>query len=309
MRAALVWEVRAYEWDGGDTDADFDIANKDWPSLTEHWQSANRGQLRVKTVSAVESDSLEPSAISPGSAYRGPQNQLYRVEIHHSGTAKQGATFKVSRENAAVTFGIETFADPTVTLSGLGRDTRSTLSVGDWVEISDDDTIFRHAVHPLRQVESVDRQRNIVTLQAAAGEPMTTHKDRHPVLTRWDHKQGDPRRGGLDLKDGAALSAKEATTGSNWKMESRFFLRAISSSIPLGRLLAYRCPDCDRQRRLAAELQAGRLRKDRMVLSTTMRRLRSSSLTETRSRCGDHFDERFPTRLKSLDGVRVKPEA
>jgi hypothetical protein len=105
-----------------------------------------------------------------------------------------------------------------VILSGLGRYSRSTLSVGDWVEISDDDTIFRHVVHPLREVESVDRQRNIVTLQAAAGEPMTSHKDRHPVLTRWDHKQGDPRRGGLDLKDGAALIREG---GNNWlKLES-----------------------------------------------------------------------------------------
>jgi hypothetical protein len=215
-RAALVWQVRAYEWDGGVTDADFDVVNNDWASLTEHWQSENRGQLRVKTVSAVESDSLEPSTVSPGSAYRGPRNQLYRVEIHHSGSAKQGATFKWSRENGSVTFAIEDIADPTVTLSGLGRDSRSTLSIGDWVEISDDDTIFRHVVHPLRQV--VDLQRNIVTLQATTGEPMTTHKDRHPVLTRWDHKQGDPRRGGLELKEGAALIREG---GNNWlKLES-----------------------------------------------------------------------------------------
>ena len=217
-RAAVVWQVRAHEWDGGVTDADFDIVNNNWSSLTEHWQSANRGQLRVKTVSAVDSDSLEPSTVSPGSAYRGPQNQLYRVEIHHSGTVKQGASFKWSQNNASVTFAIENFADPTLTLGGLGRDSRSTLSVGDWVEIADDDTIFRHVVHPLRQVESVDRQRNIVTLQATAGEPMTTNKDRHPVLTRWDHKQGDPRRGGLDLKDGAALIREG---GNNWlKLES-----------------------------------------------------------------------------------------
>jgi hypothetical protein len=217
-RAALVWQVRAYEWDDGVTDADFDVVNNNWASLTDHWQPENRGSLQVRTVSAVESDSLEASIISPQSAYRGPQNQLYRVEVHHSGTAKQGATFKWSRENASVNFAIENFADPTVTLSGLGRDARSTLSAGDWVEISDDDTIFRHVVHPLRRVESVDRQRNIVTLQAIAGEGMTTHKDRHPVLTRWDHKQGDPRRGGLELKDGAALIREG---GNNWlKLEN-----------------------------------------------------------------------------------------
>jgi hypothetical protein len=39
---------------------------------------------------------------APSAGYRGAENQLYRVEVHNSGTAGQGATFKWSRDNGAV---------------------------------------------------------------------------------------------------------------------------------------------------------------------------------------------------------------
>ena len=212
IRAGLVWQVRAHEWEANTTDADFDSVNQDWASFTEHWQSCNRGRLKVRTAALSETDTLEPTTIAPDSAYRGPQNQLYRVEVHHSGTARDGATFKWSRENGSVQFAIEYLADPIITLSSLGRDTRSTLAPGDWVEISDDDTIFRHIVHPLRQVQSVDNQHLTVTLKESGAEPFKTQPDRHPVLTRWDHKLGDPRRGGLEIKDGAAVIREGGNT-------------------------------------------------------------------------------------------------
>ena len=212
VRAGVVWQVRGYEWDAGTTDADFDSVVNDWPSFTQQWQAANRGQLKVRTLALSEGDSLEPTTIAPDSAYRGPQNQLYRVEIHHSGTIKEGATFKFSRENASVAFAIKTFADPTVTLSGLGRDSRSSLAPGDWVEISDDDSIFQHISHPLRQVESVDYQRHVVTLKDKSTSTIGTRPERHPVLTRWDQKAGDPKKGGLELKEGAALIRESSST-------------------------------------------------------------------------------------------------
>jgi hypothetical protein len=218
VRAGVVWQVRSHEWTAGVTDADFDSVSKDWASFTEAWQAAHRGQLRVRTAALSESDSLEPTTIAPDSAYRGPQNQLYRVEIHHSGTAKEGATFKWSRENASVTFAIKSFADPVLTLSGLGRDSRSSLAPGDWIEIADDDSVFEHVVPGLRQVESVDNQRNLVTLKDKTTSTVGTRADRHPFVTRWDHKPGDPRKGGLEIKDGAAVVREGANT---WlKLES-----------------------------------------------------------------------------------------
>jgi len=206
-RAHLVWQVRSHEMKGGAPaePADWDIVTNDWASLTERWQSRNRGQLRVQTVGVSEGETLEPSTISPESKFRGPLNQLYRVEIHQGGTAKDGATFKWSRENGSVSFAVAGFADPIVTLSSPAREMRFGLSPGDWVEISDDDSVLEHVVQALRQVESVDAQKNTVTLKGKAASTVGTRPDRHPILTRWDHKQGDPRRGGLELHEGSAL--------------------------------------------------------------------------------------------------------
>jgi hypothetical protein len=221
-RARLIWQVRSSELKpGGQTNPeDWDIVTSDWPSLTERWQSRYRGLLRVKTVSNPESSSLEPTVIPPDSGYRGPNNQLYRVEIQHSGTAKDGATFKWSRENGSVEFAIESFTDPVLTLRSLGRDARSGLVVGDWVELCDDDSIFEHVVQPLRLVESVDDQHRTVTLAGKGTSAVGTKPDRHPILIRWDHKQGDPRKGGLELRDGGAL-IREGEGANAWmKLEN-----------------------------------------------------------------------------------------
>ena len=53
----------------------------------------------------------EPELVPPESGHRGPQNQLYRVEIDHDGCVGGGGgpTFKVSRENGSVMFRIIKF--------------------------------------------------------------------------------------------------------------------------------------------------------------------------------------------------------
>jgi hypothetical protein len=212
-RTRLVWQVRVSEVKANGADIpDWDTVISEWNSSIEK-QSSHRGLLRVKTANAGEGDDqLEPTTIAPSSTYRGPQNQLYRVEVHNSGTAKDGATFKWSRENGSVMFAIESFADPVLTLRNLGRDARSGLTPGDWVEVCDDDSVFEHTVHPLRQVETVDTLHNQVTLKGKGSSAVGSKPERHPILIRWDHKQGDPRKGGLELKNGAALIREGANS-------------------------------------------------------------------------------------------------
>lgn len=68
----------------------------------------------------------------PDSKYRGTENQLYRVEIHDSGTAGT-ATFKWSRDNGSIA---------TAWLGTAGNDLQVLRSrgfvAGNWVELSDD---------------------------------------------------------------------------------------------------------------------------------------------------------------------------
>jgi hypothetical protein len=191
-----------------------------------------RGLLRATAESAQSSD---PCIVSPGASYTGPENQLYRVEIHSSGhaappTVASGptgaagptpvapyATFKWSRENGAVVFPIASGGDTsTLALTTLGRDDRFGLAVGDWVEVVDDDYTLRSRAGALRQVLSIDAASRQVTLSGKP-DPTVGAAGKHPYLRRWDQTAGDPTSGGLTLSgvDNAALVV-EGTGTSNW---------------------------------------------------------------------------------------------
>jgi len=96
-RAKILWQVRIGDQLMGFTTKD-DLY-KNWATLTQQWQPANRGMLKARGKQKAATDT-EPCLISPDMRYQGPENQLYRVEIHKGGTAgssQDRATFKWSR--------------------------------------------------------------------------------------------------------------------------------------------------------------------------------------------------------------------
>ncbi|MCH4561915.1 DUF6519 domain-containing protein [Halomonas sp. EGI 63088] len=146
--------------------------------------------LRARARVEVPSD--DPCLVPPTARYRGAENQLYRVEIHTPGTAggaKSQATFKWSRDNGSVVFGIRSLQGAQVKLDSLGPDRARGLKEDDWVEIVDDFSELRAMPRPLLQVDAVDRVTATVTLAVPEGfsipvfdEAATTH----PLLRRWD---------------------------------------------------------------------------------------------------------------------------
>lgn len=209
------------------------------------------GTLQARAAPPAASSG--PCVISPDARYRGPENQLYRVEIHQDGTATgdaSGATYKFSRENGSVIFPVSslpglTDKDVVVTLETLWRDRRFGLEAGDWVELCNNRTEMGGLVGPLLQVKEACGDTLQVTLtpsriNAAMG---TTYdmiaRDGHigkPFLRRWDHK-GDPAFGGacaagmpvsrdgwLDVEDGIQIRfAKDVTyrAGDYWLIPAR----------------------------------------------------------------------------------------
>jgi hypothetical protein len=174
------------------------------------------GRLRARAKLKAPEDT-NVCITPPDAQYRGAENQLYRVEIHNSGPAwpgtggarpaseggtLKGATFKWSRDDASVTFSIIDINDNVVTLAGLGRDDRSTLQAGDWVEAVDDASIFQvfgdpgsqpYPSNPLLRVNFVDRTTMEVTL---SGKPkFPDDPPQHPLLRRWDQKARVARKG------------------------------------------------------------------------------------------------------------------
>lgn len=146
---------------------------------------------------------VDACVIAPQAQFRGPENQLYRVQIHTSGVGlfpgddagqrvvrprrKTGAgkakepeapvaTFVWSRENASVALPVASVAGPVVTLEVWGRDHRLGVDVGDWVELVDDATAVHAAdevpgapPQRIHQVVAVDVPGRTVTLDADPG--------------------------------------------------------------------------------------------------------------------------------------------
>jgi hypothetical protein len=214
-RAKLVWTIGLSELE--EKDPTCAIVKDNWHTISDQWQPKNRGMLRARAVEASEGASTDPSTISPGSGYRGMTNQLYRVEVHHQGKLNTSSvpTFKFSRENGSVVFPIKNVSEKTVTLRSLGRDDRSALRVGDWVELVDDDYELQKRAEPLLRVEGVFPGTLQVTLSDLPKSTVGQDASKHPLLRRWDHKEGDIRKGGLELRAGAAM-IKEGEHGSFW---------------------------------------------------------------------------------------------
>ncbi|MFD8495096.1 DUF6519 domain-containing protein [Amycolatopsis sp. NPDC059657] len=160
--------------------------------------SVSTGKMAARTEKPAKTDD-NPCVTPPDSRYRGPENQLYRVEVHRGG---EKPTFKWSRENASVTFGISAVEKSIVTLTDLGRDAKLDLDIGDWVEVVDDAYDARGVTLPLLQVVDIDTERLRVELSGEPHPSVGRLATRHPFLRRWDHR-APTGRGAQPLDQGA----------------------------------------------------------------------------------------------------------
>ncbi|MDP9119979.1 MAG: DUF4815 domain-containing protein [Acidobacteriota bacterium] len=229
LRSQLVWRVRAIDKraDGSDIPETRNGDAKDWQAWLGQWQPANRGRLRA----AAHRDPKDDNAClaAPEARYHGAENQLYRVEVHRGGTMKGAIapTFKWSRDNGSVIFPVLESAGDTVGLEHLGRDSRSGLKPGDWVEFVDVVVVAQEAGDPLTlfRVEAVDPRRTTVRLQAPKPDnqpqPDVPEHDgksafaRHAFLRRWDHQEIAKSQGGTPLQNGA-LRILEGENDAGW---------------------------------------------------------------------------------------------
>lgn len=194
-------------------------------ALKSNFQPADRGHLKAQAKQT--STSADPCVIAPDASYRGPENQLYRVEIHTPGTYAQGdqintsgPTFKWSRENGSVVLPIVSLTSgsgtTTVVLENLGRDDRFGLKENDWVEIQDDDYVLQNRAETLLQVQSINSGSLTVTLAGTQNSNTGHDQAKHPLLRRWDQTTGDPAQGGLQPGSDNAGLILEGSNDANW---------------------------------------------------------------------------------------------
>ena len=143
--------------------------------------------------------------IKPEAQYRGPENQLYRVEINRSGiawdgatdgedpagNAKTAATFKWQRDNSSISLPIVSLEGDTVELAHLGRDTSRGLQVDDWVEIVADDLVLQGQPGPVRRIKAINPDELTITLSEGVDQGYDEDSTLHPYLRRWDQRRSD----------------------------------------------------------------------------------------------------------------------
>src|SRR5207244_2395478 len=126
-------QVRAKTWDGGKAKAE--TARKafaDW--------LATGTRARLSAIAHHDGDENDACIVSPEARYRGVENQLYRVEIHSApapdAPEKDGPVrFKWSRDNGSIVIPLQDISGTTAHVRSLGRDTRTSLSPRDYVEV------------------------------------------------------------------------------------------------------------------------------------------------------------------------------
>ncbi len=165
----------------------------------------------MRARARFDARNLDPCAIPADGKFRSRENQLYRVEIHRGGVAGE-ATFKWSRENGSVEFALSSVKSAqggaiTAMIDTLGRDRRTGLCEGDWVELTSDAFEFAEAAPALGQITGIDRARRTVTLKVAAGAGVDFSAC--TLLRRWDQSLETAP----DLGEDGAIPVRESSEG------------------------------------------------------------------------------------------------
>ncbi|MEV6693804.1 DUF6519 domain-containing protein [Micromonospora sp. NPDC051196] len=170
IRTQIAWQVRLLKGVGTDVSCGSDIPS--WNELT----APSSARLTTGTVDVDPAD--DPCEIPPGKGYRGPENQLYRVELYSP------TQFLWSRDNATVASAATFVTATELRLDTLGRDDVLRIKDNDWVEITDDRRELNHLPGELRQV-TVDAATSTITFAGALPGDLvpSTH---HLRVRKWD---------------------------------------------------------------------------------------------------------------------------
>lgn len=229
-RSKLVWQVKLAE----EVPAQLSPAavRKNWDAVIAQWQPPNRGALRARAAALPGAN--DPCVLPPDSRYRGPENQLYRVEVRDPGPAGT-ATFVWSRDNGSVVYPVRAVRGGEVAVDRLPVDARFAPAAGQWVEVCDDESTLLNVPGPLLRVLGVDPDEAVVELDVSPTDPLPAFDEKsvtHPMLRRWD--QPGPaitveEDTWLDLEDGVQVQfapvdgaqGHHYRTGDHWVIPAR----------------------------------------------------------------------------------------
>jgi photosystem II stability/assembly factor-like uncharacterized protein len=173
-----------------------------WEKLTNPGQCALKAEVQVAAIAKTH------CTINAVGGYQGLENQLYRVEIHAGSDDKKGPTFKWSRDNGSVIFPFEIDGINdnktiiTLTTPDLGSyyPIAKEEWIGVWVEVIQDDFEMTGKPGILLQVADVSSDTRM-TLDGALDTTIWSNKDKHPIIRRWDQREGVEKSGAVSVKE------------------------------------------------------------------------------------------------------------
>lgn len=233
-RSKLVWQVKLKQLK---EDKDIETVAKQVTKDRDYFYSLlgqelikpGEGKIIARVTKPSSTGTNNPCVIPFNSKFRGTENHLYRAEIFTVPTVnnKNQLSFVWSRENSSIVFPIVTSAESNssaiaLTLEHLGKDKDCSLSVGDWLEIVDDDYVLGNSDRQLLKVEQVDRIQNQVILSGDA-KNKTLLPEKHPLLRRWDSKEvkvnlSEVNNKWFPLEDGIEIQFQADTQNNSYQV-------------------------------------------------------------------------------------------
>src|SRR5262245_11080021 len=230
-RSKTVWQVDLLRVADNATGVGCGTNFDRWTALT----TPPTGQLRARARLADKA--LDPCLVPPGGGYRGPENRLYRVEVHEGGPPGK-ATFKWSRDNGSLVAAWEG-RDPedvaNLLLGGAGPGGALDFAPGDWVELSDDRSELQGRPGTLVRVRAADGRVLAILPATATGSFNPADFPAAPKVRRWDSPgqavqvvAGD-EAGWIALEDGVEVKFEGTSfhAGDYWLIPARTATGAV----------------------------------------------------------------------------------
>lgn len=219
-RAKTIWQVKIKKQDS----AAANCANV----VTPGDDSTGRLSARSKPLD----DKKDECDVPPGAGYRRLENQLYRVEIH-AGGKETAATFKWSRDNAAMVTAWKSKNGNDLIVGSGGPDEVLGFAPNQWIELSDDTRELQGQAGTLVKLVTAVGQKLTIDPLTATGPVDLSFFPRNPKVRRWDTlaasggvrqvNDKDTPDGFIRLEDGVEIKFEkgEYRTGDYWLIPAR----------------------------------------------------------------------------------------
>ena len=218
LRVQVNWQVRTHRLsERHEAGApDHEALREECATVEHHWRSHARGRLRVRLVEPIpEPGRSRDPGTRPG-RFRGPENLLYRIEVHKGGPAGE-ATFKWSRDNGAELLPLTSLEAGAAVVAPIARRAAAKLEAGTWVEIGDTRTRALSVATPLAQITASPQGSGHLALSPAPESHFDGKAgDRSDVALRVWHQRSSPENRGGEEAGREGLPIEEGDHDAHW---------------------------------------------------------------------------------------------